>query len=803
MKPLLAAHLEGLAHGVPAATLEMNSAEALPAGLACAPAFRRELEAALAVDEPEEVERFTRWESDATGARCGVSSFQLSGMHCAACAGIIEQAVAGLDGVHDVRVSASAQRATVHWDPSRTRPSRLIEAVRRAGYDAAPDAALAARELRRQEHRHTLWRLFVAGFLAMQVMMMATPSYVAAPGELSDDLRQLLNWGSWILSVPVLWFAGMPYLRGAWLSLRMRRMGMDVPVALGILVTFVASTAATFDPAGPFGPEVYFDSLTMFLAFLWLGRFLEMQSRHRAAERLESTAAAMPQVALRVQEDGSTRQLSVHRLRAGDRVRVLSGAMVPADGPVLGDGADVSEALITGESAAVSHPVGDMLWAGSLNLGAPFEMQVHKLGADTRHDAIVALMREALSSRPASVRLADRWAGPFLWAVLGLAALAGGVWWIIEPARALWVVVAVLIVTCPCALSLATPSTLVAAAGGLARRGVLLRRLDTLETMAAVRKVFLDKTGTLTEDRLELRRVDLLDPRIVGAREEALRRAAGLAVWSTHPVSRALVAAQACGHVPAASASEGAEVWREVCETPGAGLQAMDAQGRCWRLGSAAWAVGEEWAGRREVGEHGVMLSCQGQPVAAFGFEEFIRHGAQDAVQRLKDAGLALSLLSGDSAPRARALAGRLGLEECHGGLSPEDKLALLQRAQAGGRRCAMVGDGLNDAPVLAGADVSVAMGQGALAAREGADAVIVSGRLDGLADLQRTALRTMAIVRQNLRWALAYNVICIPLAMAGWLPPWAAGLGMAASSLLVMANAQRAGSGTRDGTGR
>jgi P-type Cu2+ transporter len=772
--------------------------------MACAPALARRMEVLAAVDEPEEVARFTRWQSDAAGARIGVSSFQLSGMHCAACAGIIEQAVAGLEGVHEVRVSASAQRATVHWDPARTRPSQLIEAVRRAGYEAAPDAAVAARELRRQEHRHTLWRLFVSGFLAMQVMMMATPSYVAAPGELSDDLRQLLNWGSWILSVPVLWFAGMPFLRGAWFSLRSRRMGMDVPVALGLLVTFIASTASTFDPAGPFGPEVYFDSLTMFLAFLWLGRFLEMRSRHRAAERLESTAASMPQTALRVSGDGTTEQLSVHRLHVGDRVRVPRGGVVPADGELLGDGADVSEALITGESAAVTRRRGEGLWAGSLNLGVPFDMQVARLGADTRHDAIVALMREALSSRPASVRLADRWAGPFLWAVLVLAALAGLAWWIIEPARALWVVVAVLIVTCPCALSLATPSTLVAAAGGLARRGVLLRRLDTLEAMSGVQQVFLDKTGTLTEDRLELRDVHLLDLAVVATEREALEIAASLAAWSAHPLSRALVQALALEHARGAQQlprDAEASVWTGLQETPGAGLQALDAQGRAWRLGSPAWALGGGDAGTsalgglRAGGQHGVVLSCQGLSVAAFGFEEFMRGGAQDAVLSLRRAGLRLSLLSGDSRVRVQALAERLGLQACEAGLSPEDKLSMLKQAQVAGLRSAMVGDGLNDAPVLAAADVSVAMGHGALAAREGADAVIVSGRLDALADFHRTARRTMGIVRQNLSWAVAYNAICIPLALVGWMPPWAAGLGMAGSSLLVMLNAQRAGS--------
>lgn len=768
------------------------------------PASARAQAPGPAVDEPEEVARFTRWETDADGARRGVSSFQLSGMHCAACAGIIEDALAALDGVHAVRVSASAQRAAVHWDPTRTRPSRLVEAVRRAGYEAAPDAALAARDLRRQEHRQTLWRLFVAGFLAMQVMMMATPSYVAAPGELSNDLRRLLNWGSWILSVPVLWFAGMPFLRGAWVSLRARRIGMDVPVALGLLVTFVASTAATFDPSGPFGEEVYFDSLTMFLAFLWLGRFLEVRSRHRAAETLESTAGAMPQTAWRVSEDGSTLQMSVHRLLVGDRVRVARGGVVPADGELLADAADVSEALITGESAAVSRHRGEDLWAGSLNLGAPFDMRVLKLGADTRHDAIVALMREALSSRPASVRLADRWAGPFLWAVLTLAALAGLAWWVIEPARALGVVVAVLIVTCPCALSLATPSTLVAAAAGLARRGVLLRRLDTLEAMSRVQQIFLDKTGTLTEDRLQLRQVRLLDTRTVATEAQALMLAAGLGHWSAHPLSRALAETRALGRTPDSAAVPGTEPhadptvnasWQDVSETPGAGLQAMDAQGRRWRLGSWAWAVEDAGPGAGDGDGHGVVLSCSGRPVAAFSFEEFMRSGAQDAVSRLTSAGLRLALLSGDSAGRAQGLAQRLGLQACHAGLSPEDKLSLLRQTQAHGLSCAMVGDGLNDAPVLAAAEVSVAMGHGALAAREGADAVIVSGRLDALADLHHTAHRTMGIVRQNLSWAVAYNATCIPLALAGWLPPWAAGLGMAASSLLVMLNAQRAGS--------
>ncbi len=777
-----------------------------------------------AIDEPEELARFTRWEAGVEGERVGVSALQLSGMHCAACAGIIESALCAVPGVHSAHVNASAQRASVRWDPRQIQASSLIRAVRAAGYDAAPDAAVEARELRRQEHRAALWRLFVSSFLAMQVMMLATPSYVAGPQDLSDDLRQLLNWGSWVLSVPVLWFAAGPFLRAAWRSMRSRRIGMDVPVSLGIVVTFVASTGATFDPGGVFGHEVYFDSMTMFLAFLWLGRFLEVRTRHRAADALEAALQALPATALRVLPDGQAETVSIHRLKPGDVVRVPRGEALPADGRLLGATADVSEALITGEAAAVSKRQGADLLAGSLNAGPPFEMCVERVGADTRHEAIVALMREALSQRPAAARLADRWASPFLWGVLLLAAGSAAVWSLIDPARAVWIGVAVLVVTCPCALWLATPSTLVAAAGGLARRGVLLRRLDALETMARVDHLFLDKTGSLTEDRLRLRTTVVARPvpqalhawsevpAVPAAVEEglALSVAASLARWSTHPVSAALAEAGQAG-------AAGIGPWSAVNEVPGEGIEAVDPRGHVWRLGSRAWVLAGApspgpAAGIRAPLVPGfgasaladacppagravdrAVLGCDGQVTAAFELDEALRPDALPAVRVLREQGLALTLLSGDAAGRAHAMAARLGLQDVRAGVDPSGKLEAVRQARRAGHIVAMLGDGLNDAPVLAAADVSVAMGHAALAARQGADAVLASGRVQGLVDLRLSALRTVAIVRQNMAWSVAYNLSCIPLAMVGWMPPWAAGLGMAASSLLVMLNAQRA----------
>lgn len=728
------------------------------------------------VDDPLEQGRFTRWVSGPAGERWAESCLQLAGLRCAACSGIIRDALMRVPGVQAAEVSAAAERATVRWDPDRTRPSALIAAIRKAGYDAVPDAAAPARELRRQTQRQALWRLFVAGFCAMQVMMFATPSYVAGAGDLSGEMRQLLNWGSWLVSLPVMLFSAAPFFSGAWRMLRTRRMGMDVPVALGIAITFIASTGATFEPQGPFGHEVYFDSLTMFVTFLLGARWLELQARQRAADTLERALARLPETAWRLGPDEQATPVSVLRLHVGDRVLVPLGQAFPADGVVLQGQTQADEALLTGESTPVAKAAGDAVVAGSVNVGAPVQVRVDRVGGDTRLETIVSMMRSAMTQRPAAARVADRWAGPFLWAVLVLAAAAAAGWSLVDPSKAIWVAVSVLIVTCPCALSLAAPATLVAAARGLARRGVLVQRLDAIEALATAQQVFFDKTGTLTEDRLVWAGTRLLPESGLTA-EQALELAASLARWSAHPASQALVQA-----APAATAA-----WAEVRETAGCGLHGTDLHGVAWQLGSAAWL------GLPESERERLFLARQGQPVAAFQLDEVLRPGAAEAVAALQAAGVAVSLVSGDSRARAQELAERLGIEQVMAQATPEAKLAALAALQAQGQRVVMVGDGVNDAPVLARADVSLAMGQGALVARSHADAVITSSDLSDLLGARRTAQRALAIVRQNFVWAAAYNGLCIPLALMGWLPPWAAGLGMAGSSLLVVLNALRA----------
>jgi Cu2+-exporting ATPase len=620
----------------------------------------------------------------------------------------------------------------------------------------------------------------------MQVMMLATPTYLAGAHEIEPDLRRLLHWGGWVLTLPVLLLSARPFFAGAWRGLRQHQLSMDAPVALGLLVTFVASSVATFHPGGWLGSEVYFDSLTMFVAFVLGARWLELRARHRAAEQLEQAVRDVEQPALRIDADGVTRAVDARELAVGDRVRVALGQSFPADGCLIEGATAADESLLTGESSPLDKPAGASVVAGSLNVGAPITMRVERVGDDTALQSIVELVHSAASQRPAVSRWADRWAAPFLWAVLLLAAGAAAAWSVIDSQRAVWVAVAVLIVTCPCALSLAVPASLLAAAGALARRGILLRRLDAIDTLSRVTEIFLDKTGTLTEDALALRRVvPLGTPGLSAGQVRTLtERAAALARWSAHPLARALAAAHPRAQAP----------WAGVHELPGAGLSAHDESGREWRLGSARH-VGVSVAGQDDVDATAgaaLWFGCEGGPLLRVEFDESLRPDAAELVAHWRADGVKVTLLSGDRRARAEAVGRALGVAAVIAEATPQHKLQVVTQAQSRGAVVAMLGDGINDAPVLAQADLALVMGQGALLARAQSDAVITSDRLADLDFARRLAKRTRRVVRQNLAWAAAYNLLCVPLALSGLLPPWAAGLGMALSSLGVIGNAWR-----------
>ncbi|MFM2058515.1 MAG: hypothetical protein RLY71_2900 [Pseudomonadota bacterium] len=738
------------------------------------------------MDDTQTLEVCTQWIESPSGKRLAQSRLLLGGMHCAACSGLIEEALQRVDGVASAEVSGAAQRAVVVWNPQKTRFSSLIEAVRRAGYGAFPDTGAQAVALAIKESRQAIWHLFVAAFCMMQVMMYATPAYMAAAGEITPDMVRLLRWASWVLTIPVMLFAAGDYLRGAWRSLRTRRIGMDVPITLGIVVTFIASSAATFDPTGAFGGEVYFDSLTMFVSFLLGAKVLETQARRRAAQSLDAVMRKLPDAVERLDEQGHGRLVQAGQLQIGDRVRVHVGQAFAADGVLLEGRTQVDEAMLTGESLPVDRQPGDMVSAGCMNLGAPVVMRVDQLGVQTRYQRIVSLVERALTQRPAFVVATDRLAGPFLWAVLLLALGAYGVWHFIDPSRALWVAVAVLIVTCPCALSIGAPVALLAASGALARRGVLVQRNDVLEVLTRAQDLVFDKTGTLTEDRLTLAAVLPLQTVALTAGVTVAGLATSLAQHSRHPLARALAQAQSADSV----------TWQAVRELPGLGLEAelVDADGSTsrWRLGQAAWCGASGVGVLRPAVWLAHAEADRWQALARFEFDEALRPDAVPAVAALQARGLQVHLLSGDQQASVQAMARRLNISQVRAQCAPQDKLAAVEALQAEGRIVAMVGDGINDAPVLARADVSIAMGSAAALAQARADVIMLSNRIDDLVLLRDMAVRTMRIVRQNLRWALGYNLVSVPLALMGWLPPWLAGIGMAASSLLVVLNALR-----------
>lgn len=753
------------------------------------------------LDDPQEWSAFGR--PLAAGGDAKTQDWEshvvLEGMHCAACALTIEEALQRVPGVRSATVSAATQRARVVWRVGQTVPSRWMDAVRRAGYHALPAMDATARARRQQEKRKALWRWLVAGFCMMQVMMYAWPAYVAQPGDLTREMESLMRWASWVISLPVVLFACGPFFSSALRDVRRRRVSMDLPVALGMLITFVVSMLGTFDPDGVFGHEVYYDSLTMFVFFLLTGRWLELRLRDRTAGALEAVMNRLPDSVERRMSDGGFERVAVRRLKAGDVVRVLPGEAFPADGRILSGRTQADEALLTGESTPLAKTEGSHVVAGSYNLHAPVLVRVDAVGEQTRFGQIVALMESASLQKPRLAQLADRIARPFLIGVLLAAALALAWWWPTDPAHALMIAVAVLVVTCPCALSLATPVAMLTTAGSLARAGVLVRRLQALEALAQVDTVVFDKTGTLTHDRLAVTGVHV-DAGAGLSQEQALALAQQLARQSLHPVSRALVAAA----LPRAE-PEGWQI-QAVQEITGAGLQAQarlpgQAQPALVRLGSAVFVR----AAQPSSAGQGVYLSVEsgGQVrlLACFDLSEALRPEAPAVVAQLQAAGMQVQLLSGDSSAAAvQRVAERTGVQVARAACTPQDKLQHLQALQQQGRRVAMVGDGLNDGPSLAAAHASLAFGKSVALAQSRSDVVVLGDNLALVAQTLLVARRTVAIVRQNLGWAAGYNAVGVPLAIAGLMPPWLAGLGMALSSLLVVLNAARLARPVGDG---
>jgi Cu2+-exporting ATPase len=738
---------------------------------------------ATAYDDPQALAQFAA----PAGEGLLEATLILERVRCAACLWLLEQALRRAPGVRRADVNYATHRAHVVWDPSATRPSAIIAAVRRIGYDAAPWDPQRQTVVERAERRGALWRLFVAGFGAMQAMMYAFPAYVdAGGGTLAPEAESLMRWAGLVLTLPVLLFACGPFFSGAWRELRRLRPGMDTPIAIGIAAGFAASAWATVTGEG----AVYFDSIAMLVFLLLAARYLELAVRQRAARTLDRLARWVPSFALRLADradPGSAERVPAHALVPGDRVLVRAGERVPADGTVEAGTSSADESLLTGEPVPVAKAPGSRLAAGTLNLEQPLVMRVERAGTQTRAAAIARLAERAAAAKPRLLAQADRIAHAMTWIVLATASAAG------LASGDPWIAIAVLVATCPCALGLAAPLALATAAGRLIEQGVVLTRASALETLARATDVVLDKTGTLTRGRFSLREVRTLG---AASADECLALARALEAGASHPLARAF---DGPGPRAAVAALE---------NVPGRGMAALCA-GRRVRIGTAQFCA--ELAGSPAPSElvpdpafTAVWLADGRGWLAVFALEDALRLDAQAAVQALRGAGLALHLVSGDRPAAVAALAARLGIRACAGGATPQGKAAYVERLQNEGRVVVMIGDGLNDEPVLARAHAAIAMGSGAEAAQARADFVLLAergeARIGAAAECFAVARRAMRIVRQNFAWASAYNLAALPLAALGHIGPWEAALGMAASSLIVVLNAARAAAAPNEG---
>ena len=712
------------------------------------------------------------------------ASLILEGITCAACIWLNEQHLSKLPGVIAADLNFASRRARVRWDKTRIKLSDILAAIAAIGYRAYPYDAAKSEELARKERRSALWRVFVAGFGMMQVMMYAIPVYVAGEGDMTPDVEQLMRWASLLLTVPVVFYSAAPFFRSAWRDLKLRRVGMDVPVALGVGAAFAASVWATLTASG----EVYFDSVTMFVFFLLGGRFLEMTARQHAVGVTEALAKLMPAFANRVSAYPQARdaeRIMAADLLAGDVVVVKPGETIPADGYVLEGVSCANEALLTGESAPVSKQPGAAVTGGSVNVESPLFIKVEQVGQGTRLSAIVRLMERAAMEKPRIVELADRIASHFILALLLIAVAVALAWWFIDPSKALWITVSVLVVTCPCALSLATPVALTVASGAMARAGLLVTRSHAIETLARATHFVFDKTGTLTSGRMKL-----LDMMLLGTldREQCLSLAAALEQASEHPIGAALRDAARKEIFPL----------HELASEPGSGVSAIYS-GRRVRVGRPQYVASlhdqvlpESTKSFFESGDTVIALGDDSGWLALFIIGDEIRPDAAAMVASLRADGRQVALLTGDSAQVAHKVALALGIDEVCAEASPQGKHDYVSALQARGAVVAMVGDGVNDAPVLAQAQVSVAMGGGSQLARTQADLVLLSENLQHLQRGITVARRSLRVIRQNLLWSFLYNFVALPLAMFGFITPWMAGIGMSGSSLLVVANSLR-----------
>ncbi len=743
---------------------------------------------------PEQLQHFRAYDDDAV-QQCLVESkdgniksisLVLTEISCPACTWLIESRLSAMQGIRNIQVNYSTQRAQLQWDDSKIRLSAILRTIETLGYRARPyDTSQGHRQLD-EEQKQQLRRLGLAGVLGMQVMMLSIALYVGDWSGMEQAYRNFFNWTCLLLTTPVIFYSAQSFFVRAWRDLRLLRTGMDVPVSLGILIAYVNSIWVTLSGSG----HVYYDSIVMFVFFLLTARYFEFRARRRSALYLDNIAQLIPAVATRLSGKDAGYQhetVAVVSLRLGDILLIRPGDVIPADGYLIEGETAVDESLLTGESRPVLKSVGDFLIGGAANIDQPVKMRVSRIGKDTMSSHIYRLIEQGQRLKPEWLALSNRISAWFVFAVLALASVTAVYWYVHDPLVWLPVTISVLVVSCPCALSLATPVALSTASTTLMKQGVVLVNANAIEVLNRVTAYVFDKTGTLTMDRLTISDIICLSSL---SESQCLVIAGAIESNSSHPVAQAFARMSPLEKIPLAT---------DIRNHAGEGITA-EVDGRRYCIGTDKF-IRQQTGNKLElesyrtpetINNNYVLFADENEIHCLFVLQYVVRDGAKELFDYLGKRGKSVSVLSGDNEKTTKALVDFLGLKEMFAGRTADQKMAHIRAMQLRGEKVAMIGDGVNDAPVLACADVSIAMGDGTALASANADLILLNSRLDKLVTVIELAAVTRAIIQQNLCWAIFYNLLAVPLAVMGMVSPWMAALGMSLSSLIVVINSGR-----------
>lgn len=706
-------------------------------------------------------------------------SLSIGGITCAACIWLLEKEISNIPGVHSFNVNHTSHKAHLSWHHDQLQLSNMLILIRKLGYKAFPYEEGLARENADQEKKTTIFRIAVAGIASMQNMMFALPLYLGFYSGITTEFILFFRWVSFIMCIPVVLFSAKPFFLAAYRDLKTGHLTMDFPVSIAILGAFIASSWVTFAGNANIESDVYFDSVSMFTFFLLLGRFIEMQTRHKHLNSDIEMSRLLPSTAI-VRVDNIEKSIPAHKLNIDDLLVIKQGQIIAADGIVITGNSRVDESALSGEFLPIEKSQGSFVSGGTVNIENTLQVKITAKPKDSRVAAIIKLLDKAHSQKPRTMLIADHIASYFVAAVLLSSVLVGIYWYIQDPDKIFPIVLSVLVVTCPCALSLATPTALTSTNTFLRKHGFLIAKAHVLEAMTQITDVIFDKTGTLTKGKLSLERVKVFTHY---STEQVLEIAAALEAQSTHPIANTFKP----------YLKNQAENIKNII---GQGLQGFYSlssdKNRQYYLGKLDFVSHNNSEAIEAFSGLSLFLSDGRSIIAQFMLSDTLRDNSKQAIEDFKHLGLKLHILSGDQSHAVKLIAEHLDIPSFHFSKSPEEKLDFIKKLQAEGKKIAMIGDGINDLPVLSGAKLSIAMGEASDITKMNSDAILLNGDLKVLSEAFVKARDTRKIIKENISWAIFYNICMLPLAAAGYIPPYFAALGMSLSSLLVVFNSIR-----------